>query len=117
MPKLEGQHSSYSFHLLTTVEASWKNQYAYKQPHEEKHYFKEKYRFVMQQQELGFQTHNQQQDMLPIQEQHHKEMEEQRKYYEWLLETQKWHMRMQEKEKFDAKWKKYEEDMLGHQQN
>ena len=80
------------------------------------HHFVEQHKFDMQQQEPSFQTHTQQQEMLVIQEKHHKEMEEQRKYNEELLETQKKHMQTQEKEKFDARWKQYEEVIIGQQQ-
>ena len=55
--------------------------------------------------------------MLVIQWQHHKEMEEQRNYYETMLETQKKHMQIQAKEQFDARWKQYEEVIIGQQQS
>ena len=112
-PEFKEQYS-YSAQHPSTPEGFWKHQQAYQQPHEQMHFLEEQHG---QQQEPGFQAHTQQQEMLFLQEQHCKEIEEQRKYFEELLETQKKHMRTQAKEQFDARWKQYEEVIIRQQQS
>ena len=109
------QRSPHACPPPTQLPTSWKHQYTYQRPQED----------MISLKEHAFQVQVQQQQALAQQDQGYRKylveqykrneakltkgLEEQKRHYDKLLEAQKWHMRTQANEQFDARWRQYEE--------